>query len=97
MKHSFARIYCAATLAVVLLPAAGLAAGPDFAREVRPVLSNRCFKCHGPDEGNRQAGLRLDLREEALDFGAVSAEGFDGFLDVHSFMRWLVAGSSGFK
>ena len=37
-----------------------LAAGtaPDFAREVRPVLSNRCFKCHGPDEGNREAGLR---------------------------------------
>ncbi|NBT14640.1 MAG: DUF1549 domain-containing protein, partial [Planctomycetia bacterium] len=42
------------------------AAGPDFAREVRPVLSNRCFKCHGPDEGNREAGLRLDVREEAL-------------------------------
>ena len=44
----------------------GQAAGPDFAREVRPVLSNRCFKCHGPDEGHREAGLRLDLREEAL-------------------------------
>ena len=46
--------------------ATGRAAGPDFAREVRPVLSNRCFKCHGPDEGHREAGLRLDLREEAL-------------------------------
>jgi cytochrome c553 len=45
---------------------AAAAAAPDFAREVRPVLSNRCFKCHGPDEGNRQAGLRLDLRDEAL-------------------------------
>ena len=49
-----------------LLAAPVLAAGPDFASEVRPVLSNRCFKCHGPDEGNREAGLRLDDRVVAL-------------------------------
>jgi hypothetical protein len=51
---------------ILLFAVTGRAAGPDFAREVRPVLSNRCFKCHGPDEGHREAGLRLDLREEAL-------------------------------
>jgi len=44
-----------------------LAAAPDFAREVRPILSNRCFKCHGPDDGHREAGLRLDLREAAVE------------------------------
>jgi len=38
----------------------------DFLREVRPILANHCFKCHGPDEGARKAKLRLDIRDEAL-------------------------------
>ena len=39
----------------------------DFDREVRPILADKCFACHGPDEGARKAGLRLDVREEALE------------------------------
>ena len=35
----------------------------DFAREVRPLLSENCFTCHGPDEQARQRGLRLDVQE----------------------------------
>ncbi|WP_231741840.1 PSD1 and planctomycete cytochrome C domain-containing protein [Stieleria varia] len=38
-----------------------------FSRDVLPVLSDRCFHCHGPDEANREAGLRLDVEQAAKD------------------------------
>ncbi|MCM2370528.1 DUF1553 domain-containing protein [Aporhodopirellula aestuarii] len=43
------------------------AAEVDFNRDVRPILSDKCYFCHGPDEENRESGLRLDLRDEAID------------------------------
>ncbi|PWT98679.1 MAG: hypothetical protein C5B52_11880 [Bacteroidetes bacterium] len=44
----------------------GGAALVDFNFQIKPILSDRCFKCHGPDARNRKAGLRLDIEESAF-------------------------------
>ncbi len=47
----------------MLLASESMAAAPDYDRDIRPILSDRCFFCHGPDAERREADLRLDTFE----------------------------------
>ena len=53
-------------LPLVLLALAARADPVKFNRDIRPIMSDTCFRCHGPDKGARMANMRLDHREEAL-------------------------------
>ncbi|MGB6041793.1 MAG: DUF1549 domain-containing protein, partial [Pirellulales bacterium] len=43
----------------------------DFGRDVRPILAEHCFACHGPDANKREAELRLDVRDSAVESEAI--------------------------
>jgi hypothetical protein len=59
--HTLTLISLSASIGVALS-----AEKPDFNRDIRPILSSKCYACHGPDEDSREAGLRLDVREDAV-------------------------------
>ena len=77
MVESFWSLKHGRVLILVLLVTAGLeragAADLQFNHDVRPLLSENCLACHGPDPGSRKAGLRLDTREGL--FGKTKKEG----------------------
>lgn len=62
------------TLIVVVLLGTDLVGAQEtlqFNRDIRPILAQNCFACHGLDEGSRKADLRLDRRSAAIDMGAI--------------------------
>ena len=72
---------------LVLLPFALYGEPLDFNRDVRPILSENCFYCHGVDGNKREAGLRLDVREDALAMEAIvpgSLEDSEMYYRIHS-------------
>src|SRR5215217_1493962 len=70
MSRTFVRVILACFVALAVgvrkSPAAPAADAVDFTRDVRPILSANCFKCHGADDKARKAKLRLDLRDSAI-------------------------------
>ncbi|WP_437203861.1 DUF1553 domain-containing protein [Planctomicrobium sp. SH664] len=57
----------------LLLSATAQAGTPlQYNRDVRPILAEHCFNCHGPDSASRKADLRLDQREAAIELGAIT-------------------------
>jgi hypothetical protein len=64
------RYACWSVVVVGWTAALGRSAEPiDFQRDIRPILSDNCFLCHGPDEGTRKGQLRLDRRDAAQKGG----------------------------
>ncbi|HEU5117760.1 MAG TPA: DUF1549 domain-containing protein, partial [Isosphaeraceae bacterium] len=76
MKSHASLDYRASALGlVVLLLGSGLSRAEEplrFNRDVRPILSENCFACHGPDSAARKADLRLDQRDVAISMDAIA-------------------------
>ena len=69
-----------------LLAAAPLPADVDFNQDIRPILSNHCYQCHGPDAEHREAGLRFDVFDADVPGSAVA--------ELESGLRAIVAGDA---
>lgn len=70
LPHAFAACLALAMVSVCLPVGA---AEIDFAAEIRPLLSDACYHCHGPDANAREGGFRLDVRADAMESGVLNS------------------------
>ena len=67
-REEFGRLLsfgCVVALGSSFIAAAAPKDQVDFSSQIRPIISAKCFACHGPDDQSRKAKLRLDIREQA--------------------------------
>jgi hypothetical protein len=70
-------ISCRSILALVLFSPwqlAGAKEVPTYHRDVRPILADHCFACHGPDSAARKADLRLDVQQSAHETAVIPGD-----------------------
>jgi len=66
MTHQRRLLFCAPLLLTVASGSAAELERVNFTRDIRPILSDACYECHGPSAKDRKAELRLDIRADAL-------------------------------
>ncbi|HEV3145147.1 MAG TPA: PSD1 and planctomycete cytochrome C domain-containing protein [Gemmataceae bacterium] len=66
MCRILSSVFCGLFVFAVFVQAAEPGKPVDYTRDIKPILSDRCYACHGPDEKQRQKNLRLDVRENAI-------------------------------
>src|SRR5262245_65332455 len=66
------RMHALASLFVIIaVQSASAQTKIEYNRDIRPILAENCFACHGPDSASRKAGLRLDQRDAAIEAEAI--------------------------
>src|SRR5262249_56675150 len=63
-------VFVSLTAVALFTGGASAQSKPEYNRDIRPILADNCFACHGPDSAARKASLRLDQRAAAIKVGA---------------------------